>query len=257
MIWHLLRTPPLDGATNMAVDVALMERARRTGEGVLRAYGWASPTLSLGRNQRTSGTYVPAQLAARGIDVVRRPTGGRAILHWRELTYSVTAPVRESRPLREEYGRINDVLLCALRKLGVAAELAGGDAGSRPPDPHPCFAQPSAGEIVLPGVGGGKLVGSAQLREAEALLQHGSILLHDDQETLPGISGLSGHRTHAATVSAALGRDASVDEVADALFAAGSELLDAEPERLNLEEIGERIAVHQRAFRDSLWTWRR
>jgi lipoyl(octanoyl) transferase len=257
MPWRLLTTPPLEGAKNMAVDVALMERARRRGECVLRAYGWTVPTLSLGRNQTTSDSYRPAELVKRGIDVVRRPTGGRAILHWRELTYSVTAPLPGNRSGREEYDRINQVLVRALGMLGVPAETAGGDRRSRPPDRQPCFTEPSAGEIVLRGAGGGKLVGSAQLSEAGALLQHGSILLHDDQMLLPEITGERRDRTAAATLSKALGRDVGAEEVTGALFDAARALLDAAPGALDFSEIEEDAAAHERVFRDSLWTWRR
>src|SRR5215207_3150452 len=90
--WRLLLSPPLGGPENMALDEALMARARRTGETVLRVYGWSRPTLSLGRNQRAAGLFDERALAERGVGVVRRPTGGRSLLHHREVTYSVTAP---------------------------------------------------------------------------------------------------------------------------------------------------------------------
>ncbi|OYV73430.1 MAG: hypothetical protein B7Z72_02540 [Gemmatimonadetes bacterium 21-71-4] len=90
--WRSLVSPPLPGVVNMAWDQALMARARRTGEAVLRVYAWAGPTLSLGRNQRARGAYDLGRAAARGVAIVRRPTGGRALLHHHEVTYSVTAP---------------------------------------------------------------------------------------------------------------------------------------------------------------------
>src|SRR3954466_12069034 len=91
--WRLLVTPPASGPENMALDEALMARAIETGEWVLRVYSWATPTLSLGRNQTARGRYDLGRIRERGLGVVRRPTGGRAILHDREITYSVTAPV--------------------------------------------------------------------------------------------------------------------------------------------------------------------
>src|SRR5687767_12168212 len=87
---RFLVSDPADGATNMATDDALRLRARRTGETVYRLYAWSRPTVSLGRNQSARGRYNLALARARGIDFVRRPTGGRAILHHREITYSVT-----------------------------------------------------------------------------------------------------------------------------------------------------------------------
>src|SRR5438105_3962404 len=110
LMWRLLQTVPATGAFNMALDEALMAYARETGTWVLRVYSWSSPTLSLGRNQRARGGYDPTRLAQQHIDVVRRPTGGRAILHDREITYSVAAPVADAGDLRESYARINRLL---------------------------------------------------------------------------------------------------------------------------------------------------
>ena len=87
MRWRLIDTAPAPGAWNMAVDEALMERVRGGGAPVLRFYRWEPACLSLGRNQPATGAYDAAAIAARGVDVVRRPTGGRAVLHHRELTY--------------------------------------------------------------------------------------------------------------------------------------------------------------------------
>ncbi|HLM68541.1 MAG TPA: hypothetical protein VK358_13475, partial [Longimicrobium sp.] len=88
--WRLLDTPPAPGAWNMAVDEALAQSVRAGEPPVLRVYRWSPPCLSLGRNQ-PSGGYDRDEIRRRGLDVVRRPTGGRAVLHHRELTYSVAA----------------------------------------------------------------------------------------------------------------------------------------------------------------------
>ena len=122
--WRLLLTPPASGAENMALDEALMDRARQSGEWVLRVYSWRTPTISLGRNQSARGRYDLDRIQNLGLDVVRRPTGGRAILHDREITYSVTAPVRDAGDLRESYERINALLLAGLHRLGVEASVA-------------------------------------------------------------------------------------------------------------------------------------
>src|SRR5436190_13558957 len=102
--WRLLIVAPRSGAENMARDTALQARAARTGETVFSIYTWSRPTLSFGRNQPASGLYDLAKLRAAKIDVLRRPTGGRAILHHREVTYSVTAPIAVA-SLRETYSR--------------------------------------------------------------------------------------------------------------------------------------------------------
>jgi lipoyl(octanoyl) transferase len=258
MRWRLLLSPPLPGADNMALDEALMERARRTGETVLRVYAWERPTLSFGRNQAARGAYSAPRAAAHGVDVVRRPTGGRALLHHREVTYSVTAPVT-AEPLRASYARINALLLDGLDRLGVAAALAVPAARAPAPGVAPCFETPTAGEVV---VGGRKLVGSAQWRDGGALLQHGSILVEDDQTMLASLATLPlPDVPPPATLRAALGRVPAAGEVADALFAAARALEDphAAPLALDAPQAGlDEIAAAARArYADDAWTWRR
>jgi lipoate-protein ligase A len=256
LTWRLLLDPPLGGAENMARDEALMARARRTGEHVLRVYGWSTPTLSLGRNQRARGVYLTDELERRGIGVVRRPTGGRALLHHREITYSVTAPCADDLGLSAEYGQINLLLGSALEALGVRVAIASPDTRSAPPGASPCFAEPARGELVLDGR---KLVGSAQWRHDGALLQHGSILVDDDQATIPSLMrDPAPIPPRPATLRDALGRAPVLHEVAEALFAAVRARLD--PNALTLEgddaltHDGERLATH---FLDDTWTWRR
>jgi lipoate-protein ligase A len=208
----------MSGPDNMALDEALLARARRTGERVLRVYSWLRPTLSLGRNQRARDIYDLARARALGIDVVRRITGGRALLHHREVTYSVTAPAGDDSSLMESYVSINSLLASALRSLGVPVTAAPRVRRMPPPGSAPCFELPAPGELVFAGR---KLVGSAQFRDGGAFLQHGSILIDDDQ----GLIGqLAIHpvplAARAATLREALGRAPSVREVADALFAA-------------------------------------
>src|SRR5438046_2064650 len=122
--WRLLVTPPGRGAENMALDEALMDRARSENEWIVRLYSWVSPTVSLGRNQAARGCYDLERIQALRLDVVRRPTGGRAILHDREITYSVTAPVLDAGELLDSYARINELLMRALRSIGVEADVA-------------------------------------------------------------------------------------------------------------------------------------
>src|SRR5256885_1524368 len=122
--WRLLLAPPRSGAENMARDTALQLRAAKMSETVFSVYSWTQPTLSFGRHQPASGFYDVERIRAAGLDVVRRPTGGRAILHDREVTYSVTAPLENHEPLRQTYSRINRILLDGLARLGIVAGLA-------------------------------------------------------------------------------------------------------------------------------------
>src|SRR5215210_4469882 len=164
--WRILVVPPRNGAENMARDVGLMRRARATGESVFSIYEWTRPTLSFGRNQIVVARYNRERIRSLGIDTVRRPTGGRALLHNREVTYSVAAPAGGGIALRQSYDQINVILLAALARLGVSASVAEPEARASQPSDLPCFAAPSRGELVSAG---SKLVGSAQWRDAGAL----------------------------------------------------------------------------------------
>ena len=240
----------------MALDAALLERGSRTGETVLRVYGWRAPTLSFGRNQTARGLYDGAAAAARGFEVVRRPTGGRAVLHHREVTYSVTGPVDAGQSLRESYGRINRLLLDGLRRLGVRAELARTAERAPLPSGIPCFESPTEGELV---VGARKLVGSAQYREQYAFLQHGSILIHDDQPLLGALATRPLPPTPpAATLAEALGCAPEPAAVAAALFAAVRRTEDPDATALDLDAALTTAARHAAArFASDDWTWRR
>ena len=249
-------TPPASGAENMALDEALMERARASGEWVLRVYSWRAPTISLGRNQTACGQYDLDRIGQLGLDVVRRPTGGRAILHHHEVTYSVTAPVDGAGDLDESYRRVNALLLDALRSIGVQAIAAAPATPAALPGIRPCFDSAAAGELT---VAGRKLAGSAQWRADGALLQHGSILVHDDQTLL---ASLAIDRSIAiaapATLSQALGRAPSIDELAKALSGAVRELEDPTADSLSLDEsLRARASVLVVRYVDASWTWRR
>jgi lipoate-protein ligase A len=256
MHWNFLHSPPLGSAENMALDEALMERARRTGEAVFRLYTWAQATLSFGRNQTAAGIYDPDRARAHHVAIVRRLTGGRALLHHREFTYSVTAPLAIGASLRESYARINRLLVDGLRRLGVAVEVAVPRERAVSPNAAPCFERPAAGELV---VAGRKLVGSAQWRDEGAMLQHGSILVEDDQ---PMVARLArepvGEPVPAATLASALGRSPEANDVADVMFQAVRALECREACVLAVDsqvEADMARALHR--YRNDQWTWRR
>jgi lipoate-protein ligase A len=252
--WRFLDSGALDGAEQMSLDAGLMDRARQTGEAVLRVYAWSRPTLSFGRHESVRGRFAPDLLERENVGAVRRPTGGRVLMHDHEVTYSVTAPASDDDGLKQSYARINAMLVSAMARLGVAVAEAPRSTPRRPGGAA-CFAEPSAGELV---VDGRKLVGSAQLRERGALLQHGSILIDDDQ---PRISELASEpltpAIPAATLRAALGRAPEYNEVRDALRAAlaDSEFF-GEPRTLDCHEADVFAAPHRARYSSSEWTWR-
>lgn len=256
MRWRLLATPPLGAVDNMAYDEALLHRAAATGEAVFRVYAWSEPTLSLGRNQPARDDYNDDSLRSRGISIVRRLTGGRAVLHHREVTYSVTVPDAFGGTPRGSYRRINELLVHGLCALGAPASIAA--PSGRPPVPStaPCFETPTEGELV---VGTKKLVGSAQYREGGALLQHGSILIDNDQFQVASLLRTPTSAPPApATLREALDRAPTADEVALALFDAVREIEDdgalaMVPDAALIDAT--RAAA--RRYGDAEWTWRR
>jgi lipoyl(octanoyl) transferase len=182
--WRLLVTEPLDGATNMALDEALLRgRVRGASGPTVRFYGWHPATVSLGYAQALDDAVDVARCAALGIGLVRRPTGGSAILHEppeREVTYSVVAREGDfpgADDVLETYRVLGQGLVAGLGRLGVAAELAPLVRGRGERTPAFCFGRAGAYEIA---VGGRKLVGSAQRRQRGCFLQHGSVLLGAD-----------------------------------------------------------------------------
>ncbi len=177
MMWDFLNTGFHTGAFNMDLDQSLADKLLG-GEGnpTLRLYGWNPPAISIGYNQ-SMDDFDMRKLREAGVDIVRRPTGGRAILHAHELTYSVVLKTG-NRTLREIYRWINEALLRGLHVLGIDAQLVDAsssvDAMYRSPSSIPCFASSSKSEIQFKGR---KLLGSAQRRYTDVVLQHGSFLL--------------------------------------------------------------------------------
>jgi len=203
----------------MARDMAVLE-AVSTGQAppTLRLYGWNPPCLTIGKHQGLD--VVDLEFCRReAIDVARRPTGGRALLHHLELTYSIVTPLGVSpmpTALQEAYRLICGGLVGACRSLGIAAELTGGEINLRLPNPSsavPCFEAPAEGEVV---VAGRKLAGSAMRAHGGCILQHGAILIDWDGRLQAGAMGLtddSSLRPHVTTIAAELGRSVDRTEI--------------------------------------------
>jgi len=228
--WRLLDTGAHIGAYNMAVDEELLARAQ-AGERVpvLRFYSWDPAAVSIGRFQKIEEAVNAGACKQRGIDIVRRITGGRAVLHYRELTYSIIA--RTDDPLFPAtvlgtYKLIAAGLLQGLKNLGIPAEMVSRSSrhaalvkkGAKDPA---CFSSPSWYEIL---VHSRKIIGSAQRRLSGAFLQHGSILMDYDAAleavVIPGGSG-----NVVTSISQELGGNVSREEVMHALVKGFSEAL--------------------------------
>lgn len=256
------------GTVNMAVDQALLESVQQQPRPVLRFYRWDPPCLSLGRNQKATGVYDAARAAAAGIDIVRRPTGGLAVLHDREITYSVMAPLTAVGGPRAAYTSINSAIVMALRECGVPADLAP-PGPVRPPHGDataPCFDAPAPGEIIAAGR---KLVGSAQRCERRTLLQHGSLLLDGSQTVVvelmtrvavtagAGVDVAGATGAGAITLRELLGAVPATDHLIGALRQGfestfGTRLA---PDTLTLDERA-RVDRHAARYAAAAWTWR-
>jgi lipoate-protein ligase A len=248
-LWH--DAVPRPGWLNMAIDCALLERAT-AGESWLRLYAWSPSCLSFGRHEPAARRYDRERIAAFGLDVVRRPTGGRAVWHAGELTYAVAAPASALGTLREAYGEIHRVIRDALRCLGAPAELAPWRRPI-PLDAGACFAAPVGGEVV---VGDHKVAGSAQLREDGALLQHGSILLADDQAMVARLTRGDAPTDRSEPLARVLKRPVGWEEAADAVTRAASERWGAPLEPLDAcASVVERARLLAVRFRSTAWTW--
>jgi lipoate-protein ligase A len=263
--WRLLISRSADGATNMAIDEAIL-RAVSAGlvSPTLRLYAWEPPCLSLGRGQ--PGAEADRAACARdGVPVVRRPTGGRAILHTDELTYSVIAPLDEPRvagDILTSYHHLSRALVAALQHLSVNVEshLATAEGpGTEAPNPV-CFEVPSHYELTT--ADGRKLVGSAQMRTSDVVLQHGTLPLEGDIARiccyLTGAPQPERVRARAATLASTLGRRVDWGEAAEALAVGFSTALNLTLNRgeLTPEEQSWVAELRDSKYANEVWTWR-
>ena len=223
MEWRYIDSGPAPGAVNMAADERLLgDAAGRGGAPVLRLYAWEPPAVSLGRFQ-DEGTSVDREACRRhGIDIVRRITGGRAVLHRHELTYCIVSPASNTLFPDDVIGTYKVIaagLLAALRSLGVPAEMVTHASRHamlvRPEAKDPsCFSSPSWYELV---VHGRKIIGSAQRRVPGAFLQHGSILLDHDPALEAAVIPGGGRPGAVTALRSELGREVSPVEVKQAM----------------------------------------
>lgn len=236
-VWRLIQDTPAPGVWNMAADEAILQAAgNNQSPTTLRLYAWAPACLSLGYAQGIEEIDTE-RMQSLGWELVRRPTGGQAILHVDELTYAVMGPTTEPRlagDVLESYQRLSTALLVALEILGVPAqalpklELLAKGAPNNPI----CFEVPSNYEITVHGK---KIIGSAQARKHKGVLQHGSLPLIGDLSRITQAlyfpneaeRELTAQRLlmRATTVEQVLGRKVTWDEAAQAFVQAFQQTL--------------------------------
>lgn len=267
--WRIIEHNPAKGAWNMAVDETILESVtKQDALPTLRLYAWAPACLSLGLAQPYAEVDLPA-LETHGWDLVRRPTGGRAILHTDELTYSVIAPQNEPRVkggVLESYLRLSQALLQVLRLLGLDPEANEKSAGNAPGKPNPvCFEVPSNYEITVNGL---KLIGSAQARRNEGVLQHGALPLQGDLTRIVSVLTFANDHekeqaksrllSHATTVERELGHSPTWADAAAAFQHAFSQVLnlDLEPGELTQQEMSRASELMESKYSHPSWTER-
>ncbi len=180
--WFFLDTGESSPEYNMALDEALLCFSLKSNIPILRFYKWSPPTLSIGYFQKANATVNFSELSKKGFGFVRRPTGGRAVLHDKEITYSITAPSGHrllEQSIIDSYDLLCKPIVKAFNNLGISAYFSS-DNDTEVNSPS-CFAAPTFKDIK---VSGKKLVGSAQMRDKRGLLQHGSILINVNIEDI-------------------------------------------------------------------------
>ena len=256
--WDLLiDAEPRRGAANMAADEYLFRGLGKEQRTIVRFYSWAHPTASLGYSQPAEKILDLDYCRSNGIDVVRRMTGGKLVLHWREITYSIASSDTEifSPTLAESYRLISAALIRGLEKMGLQARLAGPPPSSYLKGNMPCFAYPARDEIEI---NGRKIVGSAQKRVAGRFLQHGSIPLQDDEGLLRHISLARDEDTELRriSVSEALGREVDREWAVGCLVKRMAEHFGVRLVPLTLGAAAEDAIrrIQERRYEDEAWT---
>ena len=251
---------PLRGSLNMAVDEYLFTRAREGDRTFLRFYRWERPTVSLGYGQDAGRVAELDFCRANGIDVVRRMTGGKVVLHYRELTYSLASSDKETftSTLRDSYQRISLALVKGLELMGLPARLSPASPPAYVRGTMPCFAFPARDEIEISGR---KIIGSAQKRTGAAFIQHGSVPLEKDEALLNAVakSDAEGAGLNMTSLSEALGRPVAFDWVAARLSLGVSEFFGIKLEPLSIDTAAwqEISAIEAERYGNDAWTLRR
>ncbi|MBN2017118.1 MAG: lipoate--protein ligase family protein [Candidatus Cloacimonetes bacterium] len=184
--WRFINSGKLKPYENMAMDEALLFGViNRNYPPAVRVYDWHPPTVSFGYHQKIHEHICIEKVKEYGFGLVRRPTGGRAVLHYDEVTYAVISRTDGvlSGSILESYQKIGRVLLSSLHEIGIDAVMYDSMPSEREQKIwiNPCFTSASKYEI---NYNGKKLIGSAQIRKGNALLQHGSILFNHNQELM-------------------------------------------------------------------------
>jgi len=243
---RLIQDEPAAGTWNMAVDEAILRSTAETGTATLRIYGWNEPTLSLGYFQKAADRE--SHTASLTCPLVRRASGGGAILHHHELTYSfiMATPDSRSAHITDLFQLFHNSLVAVLQKTtSERVALFGSNAPKRPSQPFLCFQRRNEVDVL---VNGSKVCGSAQRRHQDAILQHGSVLLRCSPfaPELPGIVELTNSDRVYSNLS---------DRWLDTLSSCNQWIY--KPSTLTQNELSLAIQIEREKFASDYWTHKR
>jgi len=257
--WYLIVDGvPRKGAWNMAVDDHLFHSLGDNPSTSLRFYQWERPTVSLGYSQSAQRAVNLEFCRKNGIDIVRRMTGGKLVLHHQEVTYSICSSDAAvfSEKLMDSYRMISEALICGLERMGIRCSLAGETPSFYARGRLPCFSHPARDEIEVEGK---KIVGSAQKRTKNRFIQHGSIPLIKEEKLLRAVSLMDQEESilNMTSLSELRGEGISFDLIVDRLIAGFSEYFQVEfcPKAFSDEEMDSIRKIQKERYSNPEWNF--
>jgi lipoate-protein ligase A len=258
-VWKLIvDKTPLKGSFNMAVDEYLLLSLGEDSQTYLRFYQWEKPTVSLGYSQNIEKVVNLDYCGEKSIDIVRRITGGKLVLHEKEITYCLCSSDDKTFPpmLSDSYRLISQALILGFKKMGVNSYLAADAPTSYVKGNLPCFSYPARNEIKVQGK---KIVGSAQKRQGSRFIQHGSIPVENNGDLLESITNLKGGKSNIrmTSLSEILGRKLSFDWAVECLTEGFSEYfgISLKPKIFNAKERQRILRIQKRRYENKDWTF--
>lgn len=242
----------------MAVDEYLLYSLGKGPQTYLRFYQWEKPTVSLGYSQNINKVVDINYCYGNGVEIVRRITGGKLVLHHHEITYSVCSSDHKIFPprLSDSYRLISQALINGLKKMGINSYLASDAPSSYVKGNLPCFSYPARNEIEIDGK---KIVGSAQKRLGSRFIQHGSIPVEDNGDFLELVSSLKGGegKVRMTSLSKVLDRKIGFEWAVEHLAEGFSEYfgINLKPKNFNSKEMKEILKIQKHRYENKDWTF--
>ncbi len=259
--WRLIiDKTPLPGSFNMAVDDYLLNSLADSPQTFIRFYRWKRPTVSLGYSQRLHKVADVDFCQQNGIDIVRRMTGGKLVLHHKEVTYSICSSDSQTFPptVGDSYKLVSEALIRGLEKMGLEPYLAVAAPAVYARGNLPCFSYPARNEIEIMGK---KIIGSAQKRVGLRFIQHGSIPLESEDNLLRSVSRLKTDQKviRLISLSEALGKKVDFNWVVEKLTIGFSEYfgISFQPKYFTKEEMKKILKIEKERYTHHTWTFLR